>query len=841
MIYAGGGGLHLASSEARRRDGLLRRNLHYILTAIVAVVASVALAVPSVYADPANNAAEESAQTTVAASDVESLADGGDNSWQIVECASKNEDGCTTTSADGNVLVHKWVTPTATENVFDVHLSIDKQPDLINEIVNANVLFENNRSEGQIGDSSLVNGNLVHEGEKATFTYVIQIYDESNQLIEQTDPVTVRVDKKVQSVFMGPGLQYGQRGYLAWQMGAGYGSGEQTSNPAKLQVKMSTGGFDEIFGEKNTTVSLKRVSDVMGVNIAYKDSLKGDINEIGTSWNEDSSTLTWVPNEKQNVEVGDDGWLNDVAEISYRVELVNFQSSGLVKDNPKPAHPYDTNSSATLSYEVSTTMNGEPSGQPTSGSVNFTTPVVRGLLYDLVAEKTDGTSALPGATFGLYDAEETKFKETLSDNNGRIVFTDLPWGTYTVKEITPPEGYQLNTTDSWTVTVCYTTNPDPLKPSSATGQSMNAMVEREDSFVNKPATVPATIKVAKRISGRDGKTDDTFTFVLTPNDGAPMPAGDDGNPLVPLKATIDMGGVKDGATEETSFAKIPVPIPSDGNQVYTYTLTESGDDAVKGLVYSKAKYTVTVTVDADGKVSVGYTPVWDDQGESVQDSASSADVPVFTNSLEHRLVYQPLVKTLEGRQWGEGDSFTFLVKPEGGKPSGNDPTVVNGEWSDDLGGWLVTVTYNDIPPWFSQDPEHPELPPERMAEIVFDVPYQEETLYKYVVTEVTPAEPEAGMLYSKAQWSFILVANRSNGFHTGDWVQELGDDGTSLNGQGQQPNALVMDISFVNRMAAVSDLPLTGGRSTARTLLLAGGGVLLVAGAAWLLARRRRV
>ena len=42
-------------------------------------------------------------------------------------------------------------------------------------------------------------------------------------------------------------------------------------------------------------------------------------------------------------------------------------------------------------------------------------------------------------------------------------------------------------------------------------------------------------------------------------------------------------------------------------------------------------------------------------------------------------------------------------------------------------------------------------------------------------------------------------------------------------------------------VAPVSSLPLTGGRSTARTLLLTGGGVLLVAGAAWLLARRRRV
>lgn len=42
-------------------------------------------------------------------------------------------------------------------------------------------------------------------------------------------------------------------------------------------------------------------------------------------------------------------------------------------------------------------------------------------------------------------------------------------------------------------------------------------------------------------------------------------------------------------------------------------------------------------------------------------------------------------------------------------------------------------------------------------------------------------------------------------------------------------------------VAPVSSLPLTGGRSTARTLLLTGGGVLLVAGAAWLLARRRQV
>ena len=55
-------------------------------------------------------------------------------------------------------------------------------------------------------------------------------------------------------------------------------------------------------------------------------------------------------------------------------------------------------------------------------------------------------------------------------------------------------------------------------------------------------------------------------------------------------------------------------------------------------------------------------------------------------------------------------------------------------------------------------------------------------------------------------------------------------------------NEAVPTVSFTNTyVAPVSALPLTGGDSTARTLVLAGGGVLLVAGAAWLLARRRRV
>lgn len=69
----------------------------------------------------------------------------------------------------------------------------------------------------------------------------------------------------------------------------------------------------------------------------------------------------------------------------------------------------------------------------------------------------------------------------------------------------------------------------------------------------------------------------------------------------------------------------------------------------------------------------------------------------------------------------------------------------------------------------------------------------------------------------------------------------MGENLTPVHVSGSS-NEAVPTVSFTNTyVAPVSALPLTGGDSTARTLVLAGGGVLLVAGAAWLLARRRRV
>lgn len=84
----------------------------------------------------------------------------------------------------------------------------------------------------------------------------------------------------------------------------------------------------------------------------------------------------------------------------------------------------------------------------------------------------------------------------------------------------------------------------------------------------------------------------------------------------------------------------------------------------------------------------------------------------------------------------------------------------------------------------------------------------------------------------------VYHGNNASGDPAGTYVYTGENQKPTHTGKGEE----IPTVSFTNTyVAPVSALPLTGGDSTARTLLLAGGGVLLVAGVAWLLARRRRV
>ncbi|WP_288240529.1 fibro-slime domain-containing protein [uncultured Bifidobacterium sp.] len=212
-----------------------------------------------------------------------------------------------------------------------------------------------------------------------------------------------------------------------------------------------------------------------------------------------------------------------------------------------------------------------------------------------------------------------------------------------------------------------------------------------------------------------------------------------------------------------------------------------------------------------------------------------------TNTLKRLTASQMLEKSIDGRKWREGDSFTFLVKPFGDS-AGLAPAPVNAaEGGSASNGWQVVLRYDQD----NCNSDSGSLPT-CWTTIDFDVPYPDQGFkYDYEVTEVVPGNTEPGMVYSQAKWILSLQTEESEGvfqlFAVTDSRPQVDDDGNPTTTSSTSPYASDNSLTFVNRVVKVSSLPLTGGNSTARTLLLAGGGVLLVAGAAWLLARRRRV
>ena len=129
----------------------------------------------------------------------------------------------------------------------------------------------------------------------------------------------------------------------------------------------------------------------------------------------------------------------------------------------------------------------------------------------------DNGEILPGAVFGLFDTKGTKIQEATADKDGIFTFSKIPYGTYTIRELSAPHGYHPST-EEWTVTIDGTyVNPTKLLA----------------TVTNKPA--PGKIRILKQdeldkhlIAGvqfdiyevsADGKPGDLVAKMTTGQDG----------------------------------------------------------------------------------------------------------------------------------------------------------------------------------------------------------------------------------------------------------------------------------------------------------------------------------
>ena len=157
----------------------------------------------------------------------------------------------------------------------------------------------------------------------------------------------------------------------------------------------------------------------------------------------------------------------------------------------------------------------------------------------------------------------------------------------------------------------------------------------ENSFTNTyTATGSTTLTATKKMTGRSFQSGDNWTFTVTASPTtAPMPE----HPVVTTSATS-------GNSETLDFGKINYTLDNVGT--YVYTIIESGNVTnVENDPIAVRTVTVTVTDNGDGTLNVQKTE--DENGLT------------FTNKYAEGETTLGVTKVLSGREFKEGDAWTF--------------------------------------------------------------------------------------------------------------------------------------------------------------------------------------
>ena len=265
----------------------------------------------------------------------------------------------------------------------------------------------------------------------------------------------------------------------------------------------------------------------------------------------------------------------------------------------------------------------------------------------------------------------------------------------------------------------------------------------------------------KTLSGRDFQSDDTFTFTITPKDGAPTPVDDDGNPLA--EVTIQP---KSGTSEEINFGTIyfTPEVLGEGEKAktFTYTITEQ-PGSIDGMTYDTASRTVQIQVtrEEDGSMTakvvdpdsdeLSWTNTWkepddpgdgpgDDPGDGpgddpspsytrltvnkewILDDGGEAPASVTVELLRNNRVHEEVTLDEDNdwsHTWTRLDARYNWKVQEADVPDGFTAEVSHR-------GTIWTITNDDLP-------EDPETPPEEP-----DEPDEPDTPEE----PVTPDEPD---------------------------------------------------------------------------------------------------
>ena len=243
-----------------------------------------------------------------------------------------------------------------------------------------------------------------------------------------------------------------------------------------------------------------------------------------------------------------------------------------------------------------------------------------------------------------------------NDADGKIVMDKITYDkpgehTYILREVKGAEGNGI-TYDDKTYTVVTTITDNGKGKLEAKHELKDATTaEFKNSYKPNPGEFSVTDKIAatKVLTGRD-MAEGEFSFELVEGEGKDAKIVATGTN--DAKGNISMGAVK-----------------YDKPGKHTYTLREAnGGTTSKGITYSDAKFTIvtTITDNGDGTLSAthelkGDKPATFENTYSVTPTYADLDFD--------------LSKAIDGRDWTDGDEFSFTITSPDGAPLPDPATV----------------------------------------------------------------------------------------------------------------------------------------------------------------------
>ena len=232
-----------------------------------------------------------------------------------------------------------------------------------------------------------------------------------------------------------------------------------------------------------------------------------------------------------------------------------------------------------------------------------------------------------------------------------IEYTEAGKHTYTLREVEGAEGNGI-TYDGKTYTIETTITDNGDGTLSAAHKLKDADEAKfNNSYKPNPDEFSVTdqIVATKRLAGRDLK-DGEFSFELVEGEGK--------------DAKIVATGTNDASGKITMS-----PIEYDKPGTHNYTLREvNGGTTSKGITYSDAKFTIetTITDNGDGTLKAEHVL----KGDKPAEFTNAYSVTPLDADLDFGLS-----KAIDGREWTDGDEFSFTITAPDGTPLPNPATV----------------------------------------------------------------------------------------------------------------------------------------------------------------------